>query len=85
MRLVFAKSDRFFMQLRNMLDQEVMYPTPPKVCWLGEGPRVIVGCGGNLGFNRFASICHLPNFFHILTKKSTALDINGGFVVFHII
>lgn len=80
-KLVYVRSDRFLIQVRDKLDQQVCYPLPPTVSWIGESPKSIE-CVNEDGFvSHFANICQKPDFFHILEKTLTPNDVVSGLLV----
>lgn len=64
-RLVFARSDLFLIQLRDRLDHQVFYPPPPRI--------VVV--------NHYANLCKKPDIFYVFEKNLTHTDVNSDFLV----
>lgn len=80
-RLVYVRSDRFLINMRDRLDQEVIYPTPKKVLWLGETPKLLKSLIGDCEPSHMATLCQKPDLFHVLEKTLTLADLITGRLV----
>lgn len=80
-RLIYARSDRFLIKLKDRLDLEVDYPSPPTITWLGDTPQKLAACTGDIATCQFVTICQKPDLFHVLEKTLTVADIYSGRLV----
>lgn len=80
-RLIFVRSDRFIIQVRNRLDQEIHYPSPPRVSWIGDVPKTIDSGTIDNVFSHLAMLSPKTDFFHVLEKILTTNDVVSGYLV----
>lgn len=80
-RLVFAGSDLFMMQLKDRLDRNVHYPVPARYVGVGDQPVIIGALQKEAVTNPCDQICRKPDFFHLLEKELTQVDVTTGFLV----
>lgn len=79
--MVFIRSERFLIQVRDRLNQEDSYRSPPRVSWIEELPRSMDGPRGDSGLAHFTDLCQKPYLFHVLEFFLTLNDVVSGSLV----
>lgn len=80
-RLVYVRSNKFFIKAKDRFGHEVQYPTPPKIFRLGHQPAPNDSFDFLIGERFLQQLARVPILCHAIYKTLTRADVLTGKLV----